>query len=119
MATEALIYEDIISGSDAIATTSVTILSGQDLLAATPIGQVTANGKFVECNPDATNGSQTPKYITAQAIDATGGDTQAQVYKSGTFDTEKIAFHTNFTAVEKLLAFVGTPISLQTKAPTL
>ncbi|AGH44533.1 head decoration protein [Paraglaciecola psychrophila] len=119
MTTEALTYVDITSGSDEIATTSVTILSGEDLAAAVPIGQVTLSGKFVECDPDATNGSQTPKYITAQAIDATGGDVKAQVYKSGTFDTAQIAFHANFTAAEKLLAFVGTPISLQTQAAAL
>lgn len=119
MTVETYNYDDITSGSDAIATTAVTILSGQDLAANTPIGQVTASGKFVDCNPSATDGSQTPVYITPQAIDATAGDVVAQVYKAGTFDPEQLAWHANFTATTKLLAFVGTPISLQAQAAEL
>jgi len=119
MTSEVFNYNDITSGSDAIATTSVTILSGQVLAANTPIGQITASGKFVDCNPAAVNGSETAKYITPQAIDATGADAQAQVYKAGTFDPEQLVWNANFTATKKLLAFVGTPISLQTKAAKL
>jgi hypothetical protein len=116
---EAYINEDISSGSDAIATTSVTILSGQDLVAHTVLGQITASGKFIECKTNASDGSQTAKYLTAQAIDSTGGDVQAQVYKSGTFDPEMVLFDASFSAVQKLIAFVGTPISLQTKSAAL
>lgn len=112
-------YDDVTSGSDEIATTSVIVLSGQNLDAFTPIGQVTASGKFVECNPSATNGSQVPVYITCNAIDATGGDTKAQVFKAGTFDPTQLAWHANFTATTKLTAFVGTPISLQEQAAAL
>lgn len=119
MTTETYNYDHIISGSDEVATTSVTILSGQNLAANTPIGQVTASGKFVECNPSATNGSEVPVYITPVAIDATTGDKQAQVIKSGTFDPEQLNWHANFTAVTKLTAFVGTPISLQKQAAEL
>jgi TRAP-type mannitol/chloroaromatic compound transport system substrate-binding protein len=116
---EPYINEDITSGCDAIATTSVTILSGQNLAANTPLGQITASGKFTECKTDANNGSQTARYLTAQAIDATGGDVQAQVYKAGTFDPEMVLFDASFSAAEKLIAFVGTPISLQTKSAAL
>ena len=112
-------YDDVTSGSDAIATTSVTILSGQNLTAFTPIGQVTASGKFVECNPSASDGSEVPVYITCTAIDASGGDVKAQVFKAGTFDPSQLDWHANFSAVTKLTAFVGTPISLQEQAAAL
>ena len=108
MTTESYNYDQPVSGSDEIATTSVTIASGQNLAANTPLGQVTSTGKFVECDADATNGSQTPVYLTAQAVDASAGDTQEQVIKSGTFD-----------ATKKLTAFVGTPISLQKQSAVL
>lgn len=119
MTTESYNYAHPVSGSDEIATTSVTIASGQNLPANTPLGQVTATGKFVECNPSATNGSQTAVYLTAQAVDASGGDTQAQVIKSGTFDPEQLKWHANFDATKKLTAFVGTPISLQKQSAVL
>jgi hypothetical protein len=119
MATEDYNYDDFTSGSDDIATTSVTVLSGQDIAALVPIGQVTANGKFVECIPTANNGSEVAVYITAQPIDATAGDTKAQVFKAGTFDTESLAWNNAYTATTKLLAFVGTPISTQSKAAEL
>ena len=119
MSEESYNYDDFTSGSDAVSTTSVTILSGQDLAALVPIGQVTASGKFIECVRTANDGSQNPVYITALAIDATSGDTQAQIYKSGTFDTESLAWHSSHNATSKLLAFVGTPISTQSQAVAL
>lgn len=112
-------YDDITSGSDQIATTQVTILSGQVLAANTPIGQVTATGKFVNSVRTAVNGSQNPTYITAVAIDATAADVQAQVYKAGTFDPEKLNWDASHTDVSKLTAFVGTPISLQSPSAVL
>lgn len=110
---EAYNYDDISSGSDQLATTRVTIATGQNLAAFTPIGQVTATGLFVECDPTANDGSEKAVYITAQAIDATAADTATQVFKAGTFDPEMLAWNANFTATTKLLAFVGTPISTQ------
>lgn len=119
MTTETFNYDDVTSGSDEIATTSVIIASGQTLGALAPIGQVTATGKFVLSESDASNGSQKPVYITAQEIDASSGDVNTQVFKAGTFDPEMLAWDDSFTAPQKLTAFVGTPISLQTKAAEL
>lgn len=119
MTTESYNYDHVHSGSDEIATTSVTIASGETIEELSPIGQVTATGKFKFCDPDATDGSQTPVYITRLAIDASGGDVQSQVFKSGTFDPDQLTWHSNFTDVTKLTAFVGTPISLQTQATAL
>ncbi|MFC4699384.1 head decoration protein [Glaciecola siphonariae] len=119
MTTETYNYDDVTTGSDQIATTLVTVSSGQNLAKYTPIGQVTSTGEFVASVRTATNGSQNPVYITAQAVDATGGDTAAQVFKAGTFDPEMLAWDASHNAVSKLLAFVGTPISLQKPAAVL
>ena len=119
MTSEAYNYDDITSGSDQIATTSATIASGQVLPKFTPIGQVTATARFVKSDPAATDGSETPVYLTAQAVDATGGDKKSQGFKAGTFDPSMVNWHASFTAVQKQLAFVGTPISLQEKAAEL
>ena len=119
MTTETYNYDDITSGSDQIATTSVTIASGEDLAANTPIGQVADTGKFVNCVRTASDGSETAVYITANAIDATSGDISAQVYKAGTYDPEKLEWDASHTTVSMLTAFVGTPISLQSPASEL
>lgn len=119
MTTEQYNYNDVTSGSDEIATTRVTIASGQNLAENTPIGQVASTGKFVKSVSSANDGSENPVYITPTAIDASAGDVLAQVYKSGTFDPEQLDWDASFNAVQKLTAFVGTPISLQTQAAEL
>lgn len=101
------------TGSDQMATTSGTIASGQNLAARTPLGQVTASGEFVEWNPAANDGSQVAVRMTANAVDATVGATKAPMIKAGTFNPELVAWPGGVTAVQKELAFVGTPISLQ------
>lgn len=100
------------SGSDAAATTEVIIASGEDLAALTPLGQVTASGKFVAWDPAAVDGSEVATRMTVAAVDATGGDVTTQAYKSGTFNTDLVVWGAA-TATEKLLAFAGTPISTQ------
>ncbi len=107
--------DSIVAGSDDIATTEVVIASGQNLAQYTPIGQVTATGKFVVWAPGATDGSEKAVYLTANAIDASAADVSSQVYKAGTFNTDLVELGAA-TAAQKLACFVGTPISLQTLA---
>lgn len=101
-----------VTGSDSYQTTLATIASGENLAAKTPLGQITASGKLIAWDPAAEDGSEVALYITAYAVDASAGDQQAQVIKSGTFNPEQIVWPTA-TAAQKLLAFAGTPISLQ------
>lgn len=103
-----------ITGSDKVHTTAGTIASGEVLPARAPLGQVTATGKLVEWAPGASDGSEIAVYLTSSAVDASGGDLAAQVIKSGTFNPEDVAWPAGATAAQKLCAFVGTPISLQT-----
>ncbi len=107
--------DSIVAGSDDIATTEVVITSGQNLAQHTPLGQVTATGKFVVWAPGASDGSEKAVRMTANAIDATGSEVSSQVYKAGTFNTDLVAFPAA-TDAQKLACFVGTPISLQTLA---
>lgn len=102
-----------VTGSDSYQTTLATIASGANLPDKTPIGKVTATGKFVAWSAAANNGSEIAVYITGYAVDASTGDKQAQVIKSGTFNPELVNWPVGTTAIQKLTAFVGTPISLQ------
>lgn len=102
------------TGNDPVNTTEVVIASGQSLAEHVPLGLVTASGKYIESKSTANDGSQTPVYFTAYAVDASTGDQKAQVVKSGTFDPGALAWDASFTDEQKLAAFAGTPISLQT-----
>lgn len=105
--------DDWITGSDQPQTTQVTIASGEVIAARVPLGQVTATGKIVAWDPAAEDGSQVACYLSVYAVDATGGDKQAQVTKSGTYNPDLVQWPGGTTAAQKLTAFVGTPISLQ------
>ena len=113
MTVTAFSNDSIIAGSDDISTTEVIITSGQNLAQYTPLGQVTATGKFVVWAPGATDGSEKAVNLTVNAIDASASDVSSQVYKAGTFNTDLVAFPAA-TDAQKLACFVGTPISLQT-----
>lgn len=102
-----------VTGSDSYQTTMVTILSGQNLPEKKPLGVVTASGKVVAWDPEASDGREKAVYLTPYAVNASSADKQAQVIKSGTFNPEQVAWPVGATAAQKLAAFVGTPISLQ------
>lgn len=64
-------------------TRKVTILSGQSLVAGAVLGKITASGKYILSLSAAVDGSQTPDFIAATDVDASGGDKEAIVYETG------------------------------------
>jgi len=95
-------------------TDSETILSGQDLAQFSVVGRVTASGKFILSNSGAADGSENPVGITLEAVDATGGDETAPLYKGGEFDLDQCIFHASFsTDLLKKAAFDRTAIVLK------
>lgn len=56
------------------------------------------SGKAILSLAAATDGSQTPVEILAEAADASSGDVQAITYKSGDFNQDAITFGTGHTA---------------------
>lgn len=113
MSQETFEHEVWETGSDEAKTTEVTIGAAQVLAARTPLGQRASDGLFYEYDLDGVDGTQVPVYMTAYAVDTTGGAAAAQVIKAGTFNPDLVEWPTGATALQKLLAFVGTPISLQ------
>lgn len=104
------------TGSDQIQTTLGTVASGANVPDRTPLGQVTATGKFVVWNPTATDGSEKAVRLTSYQVNAASADVVAQLVKAGTFNPELVNWPAGATAVQKLGAFVGTPISFQLPA---
>ena len=117
MAIETNTPEVWVTGNETPATMLVTIATGQTIAARTPIGQVAASGHYIAWLPGASDGSQVAVAITAFDVDTTSGGAAAkQVYKSGTFNPELVAWPTA-TDLQKALSFTRSPISLQ--APRL
>lgn len=114
MSQETFEHEVWETGSDETKTTTVTIGTSQVLAARTPLGQRASDGQFYEYDLDGVDGTEEPVYMTAFAVDTTGGAAAAQVIKGGTFNPDLVQWPAGTTALQKTLAFVGTPISLQT-----
>ena len=75
----------------------VTVLGGQVLPRGAVLGAITASGKCVLSASGATDGSQTPDLILAEAVDATGGDTAALAYERGDFSAQAITLGAGHT----------------------
>lgn len=64
----------IAEGNGSISREAVTIVSGQNLVAGTVVGKITASGKYTAYDDDNSDGSQTAAGILYAAVDASGGD---------------------------------------------
>lgn len=113
MGVESYEYEVWVTGSDVAATTSGVLASGENVAKRTPLGQVTATGKFIAWDPAAVDGSGKAVRMSAVATDASAADAATAMIKSGTYNPELVNWPVGVTDIEKALAFVGTPISLQ------
>jgi hypothetical protein len=102
-----------ITGSQPYYTSLGTVASGQALPERTPLGQVTASGKFIAWAPAAADGSQVAQRLSLYAVDANATDKAAQMITGGSFNPDLINWPVGVTAAQKLAAFAGTPISLQ------
>ena len=69
-----------------------TVASGQNLVAGTVIGVVTASGKAVACDTAASDGSQNPVAVLPTAVDASAADSETHAYVSGHFRGEKLTY---------------------------
>lgn len=71
----------------------VTIASGQGLLRrGTVLGVVTSTGKSVAVNKAASDGSQNPRSILTDDIDATTEEVKTTAYISGEFNKNVLSF---------------------------
>lgn len=78
------------------------------------LGRITASGKYVLSASAASDGSQTPLCILAEAADATAADVTVKAYFMGEFDAALCSFGAGHTAasVDAGFAASGRPIKL-------
>lgn len=85
MTTETYTPPNLIAGDYPLVTEPEVIASGQDLAKGALLGRVTASGKLVLSASGASDGSETPIAVLTSALDTSGGDIEAPVYKTGIF----------------------------------
>lgn len=90
--------DDLIAGDFPVRTRKVTLISGQNVVRGAVLGIITASGKYNLSLAAAGDGSNTPRAIAAEDVDATGGDKDLVVYISGDFNETKLTFGTGHTA---------------------
>lgn len=104
-------------GGEAPIITESFVVAASITLAANSVFALNATGQLVEWDPSASDGTENAVAISCEAVDTTGGAAAQPMYTGGFFNSDQISWPTS-TALEKLTAFVGTPIkhaSLVTK----
>lgn len=66
-------------GNGNISRDVVTLVSGENVVAGTVLGKITATGKYAAYDQNAGDGTETAAAIALNACDATGGDTDCTV----------------------------------------
>ena len=61
---------------------TVTLIAGQNLVAGSVLGKITASGKYTLYNPGGADGSQNATAILFDTVDATAADTTVVVIVS-------------------------------------
>jgi hypothetical protein len=97
-ATEGAITHDVLIAGNAhlLVGRKVTIKSGQNLVRGAVLGK-DSNGKYLLSLAAASDGSQAPDLILAEACDATAGDTVALAYARGDFAAQALTLGTGHT----------------------
>lgn len=109
--------DSLIAGSFPIVTDEGTILTGQTLARGAVLGKITSGGKLQLLDRLATDGSQNPHSILAEAVDSSGGDVlKAPVYLCGEYNDNIISLGATTvaadikTACRALSIFLKTPV---------
>ena len=79
------------AGDHPVVEVPVVIESGAgSLVRGTVLGRVTASGKYKAYNASATDGTEVPRGILAQDVDASSADVNASMYVHGEFNEDEL-----------------------------
>ena len=82
-----------------------TLISGQDLIAGTVLGLITASSKLTQHDQDGADGSEVAYGILHAAVDASGGDADCVITRRDTEVTEAdLTWQADINAGEKTTA---------------
>lgn len=91
--------DDDLFGSDVgnIIARKYTLISGQNVVRGTVLGQITSGGKLNKSLSAAGDGSGTPFGIAVQDVDASSGDKEIDVYTRGSFNEHALILGASHT----------------------
>lgn len=92
---------------------TVDFVAGDRFTVAIAVAAPANNGKYVLSLAAATDGSQVPQAILAEATDATGADKVTAAYFGGVFDENGVVYGTGHTAASVREALRDLGIKLQ------
>ena len=103
----------LIAGDFPVQHRTVTIAAGQTLARGAVLGRITATDKYVLSEADTSvDGSDVPRAVLAEAVNAESADVVAPAYFTGEFAADKLVFgadHTK-TSVEAAWRQAGLPL---------
>lgn len=89
----------LIGGDFPRVTRLVTVASGSGALpAGAVLGRITASKRYALSVAMASDGSEAPRAILAEPVDATAADVQAIVYVAGEFNPDQLTFGAGHSA---------------------
>ena len=92
-------YDNLCAGGFPQVTQGKTIAQNQTLARGAVLGIITASGQAVAVDSTATDGSQNPAFILAEAVTTGSGVTaEAPVYETGEFNENALTFGGSDTA---------------------
>jgi hypothetical protein len=108
--TETATYDPtgLIAGDHPLTHAPIVVLSGQNIARGAVLGRVTASGKYVLSTTGASDGSQVPAAIAAEAINAAAGDVTGPAYFTGEFNGAQLVYGASHTAVTVEASFRAT-----------
>lgn len=85
---------------------SVTLVSGQNVVRGTVLGQITTGGKFAKSLTASSDGSEVADAIAFEDMDATLGDKTIQIYVKGKFKLSQLTLGAGHTlaTIQRVLA---------------
>lgn len=98
-------------------TQPAVIASGADVVRGAVLGRVTTGGKLKLSVAAASDGSEVPVGIAAEAIEASGADGLGPVWFMGSFDGAQLTFGAGHTAATVEAAFRAASAPLFIKTP--
>jgi len=109
---------DLLIGTYPVATRSVIVAAGADLVRGAVLGKITATKKYALSASAAVDGSETPALILAVDVLAAGGDVNAVAYGSGEFDSRQLTLGVGHTveSVSEALSDASAPMFIKTPA---
>jgi hypothetical protein len=112
--TETFTPDALLLSAANVRTKKRTLLSGQNLARGAVLGIITTGGRMTLSASAAVDGSQTPRYILVEAVNATAGDAECLVYETGEFNGAALVLGAGHTLATIEQGLRGNGIYFQT-----